>query len=234
MNRDMKSPRPAREKAHSDISGCRSARAQRRRRPRREVRIAEESEALAPTESESRAPEDFPDPFAAPVGHCPKCIAPWSASESSCRACGVLSAHAPGYAIRPPPELARRWQKLRESWSEPGAHKAFLAHAQTTQQLERAARLYRIHLVRYRGDAAAEQGLAMVVRMALVPTQLERPRATSSGRLKLVSGTVFACIAVLCALILASVFRLQQGRAASSNAWPEAPVEVRASARAAH
>jgi hypothetical protein len=117
-----------------------------------------------------------------PEGHCPKCVAPRPADAQSCRACGLVFAHASPGLFAFPPELVSGWEELAPSWEDLAAHERFLAAASDRGQLAEAAKLYRIRLVQAPSDPMAARAREEALRLVAIPVAAaaqSRPRPST-------------------------------------------------------
>lgn len=106
------------------------------------------------------------DPFAAPEGRCPKCIAKRRDGELSCRQCGLTFVNFVKHEVIPPAPLDKIWKELLANWSDLAAHDRLLAAAVTSSALPSVARLYQIRLAVSPDDQAARRGRDEVLRLA--------------------------------------------------------------------
>lgn len=106
------------------------------------------------------------DPFAAPDGRCPKCIAQRRDGELSCNQCGLTFVNFVKRDITPPPPLDQLWKELLAKWDDTGAHDRLLVAAVTQAALPAIARLYQIRLAVSPDDPHARRGRDEVLRLA--------------------------------------------------------------------
>jgi hypothetical protein len=152
-----------------------------------------------PPPSDEGAPEaeagcelDY-DPFTAPEGNCPKCIAVRTAEASTCVVCGLFfrKFHAEEHA--PSEILAGMWRRLVTEWNDRELHDRVIKFAHGGGELASVGRLYRIRLARRPDDALALAGRADVLRrasaieQAIVEKQAESPLGRALRPLALVA-----------------------------------------------
>lgn len=108
------------------------------------------------------------DPFAAPEGTCPKCIAPRAGGDLSCNQCGLTFVNFVKRDVTPPQPLDSMWQELLANWHDVSAHDRLLVVAVTQAALPSIARLYQIRLAASPDDPLARRGRDEVLRLATV------------------------------------------------------------------
>lgn len=106
------------------------------------------------------------DPFAAPEGRCPKCIAQRRDGALSCHQCGLTFVNFVADEVLPPPPLDKLWRELLSRWDETEAHDKLLAAAATRSALPSIARLYQIRIAMSPDDLQARRGRDEVLRLA--------------------------------------------------------------------
>lgn len=149
------------------------------------------------------------DPFQAPPGHCPKCVAPMREDAVSCSACGLVFANFIPDEHQPSEVLAGEWRALLEAWHDWDAHDRLLAQALLRGELAMAGRLYRLRLARAPHDAQAQRGRDEVVRRVTtaVPLASDGPSPATARKVKnVVMGSVLV-VALVLLLVLAQVLR---------------------------
>ena len=137
------------------------------------------------------------DPFAAPEGHCPKCISPRAEGATVCPTCGLDYTISQPESFQPSEPLAAAWRGVWESWEDPAVHDRVLALASQRGELAALGRLYRIRLAHLPEDALAQRGRGEVLRLASAGSLLMAPPpADPSARMKTV-GLVLLLLAVM-------------------------------------
>lgn len=108
-----------------------------------------------------------PDPFAAPEGRCPKCIAERRPDALSCPQCGLTYVNFAPDEVKPPPPLDALWRELLAHWDDTASHDRMLAAAVSQQALPQIGRLYQIRFAVNQDDPQARRGRDEVVRLAM-------------------------------------------------------------------
>lgn len=144
------------------------------------------------------------DPFTAPQGHCPKCIAPRGADEQACSACGLTFALATGASFEPPDWLRTRWREVLMAWGSDVAHDRLRTEAVARDSLVELGRLYRIRLADLPDDPWGKRAREEILRQASVPFAFtQAPASTTSPTAKLVmAGVALLALAAALALML--------------------------------
>ncbi|RKG99934.1 hypothetical protein [Corallococcus carmarthensis] len=149
------------------------------------------------------------DPFQAPPGHCPKCVAPVRDEAGACAACGLVYANFIPDEHQPSGALAGEWHALLETWHDWDAHDRLLSQAMGRGELAMAGRLYRMRLARAPGDALALRGRDEVVRRvtSAAPLASDGPSPAMARKVKnAVMGSVLV-IALVLVLVLFQILR---------------------------
>jgi hypothetical protein len=149
------------------------------------------------------------DPFQAPPGHCPKCVAPMREEAGACAACGLVFANFIPEEHQPSEALAGEWRALLARWGEPDAHDEVMTQAMARGELAMVGRLYRVRLARAPNDALAQRGRDEVVRRvtSASPLASDGPSPELGRKMKnMVMGGVLL-VALLLALLLAGMLR---------------------------
>ncbi|RKI38157.1 hypothetical protein D7Y27_24220 [Corallococcus sp. AB004] len=149
------------------------------------------------------------DPFQAPPGHCPKCVAPIRDDAGSCSACGLVYANFIPDEHQPSETLAQEWRELLETWHDWDAHDRLLAQTMMRGEMAMVGRLYRVRLAQAPNDAQALRGRDEVVRRVTTATQLlsDGPSPALGRKVKnAVMGTVLA-VSLLLLLVLFHMMR---------------------------
>ncbi|WP_223638854.1 hypothetical protein [Corallococcus sp. EGB] len=149
------------------------------------------------------------DPFQAPAGHCPKCVALMREDAVSCSACGLVFANFIPEEHQPSEALAREWHALLEAWHDWDVHDRLLSQAMLRGELAMVGRLYRMRLARAPSDAQALRGREEVVRRVTTASPLtsDGPSPTTARKVKnVVMGSVLV-VALLLLLVLVQVLR---------------------------
>lgn len=144
------------------------------------------------------------NPFQAPPGFCPKCIAP-RGTGSACPQCGLVYLVFKESEALPPAPVAEAFRTLLTQWQDGAAHDQFLRQAMMLGALPAAARLYRIQLAYNPEDPFAARGREEVVRLATAAHPLTpSPRPTVSSQ-AIKPWKVVAALAGLILFVLALV-----------------------------
>ncbi|MBN8230922.1 hypothetical protein JYK02_25725 [Corallococcus macrosporus] len=158
------------------------------------------------SEASSLAPPDFDgDPFQAPPGHCPKCVAPMRDDAGACAQCGLVYANFIPEEHQPSESLATEWRALMVTWHDWDAHDRLLSHAMGRGELAMVGRLYRLRLARAPNDPQALRGRDEVVRRvtSAVPLASDGPSPAMARKVKsAVMGGVLLVSLVLALLLL--------------------------------
>jgi len=109
---------------------------------------------------------DEGDPFSAPVGFCPKCVAVRTPSAATCAQCGLVFANFRPEELQPSPGLAELWRGVLPRWDDVSEHDRLLQAAAIQGELATVGRLYRIRLARSADDPIAQRGRDEVLRLA--------------------------------------------------------------------
>ncbi|MBN9682200.1 MULTISPECIES: hypothetical protein [unclassified Corallococcus] len=150
------------------------------------------------------------DPFQAPPGRCPKCVAPMREDDGACSACGLVYANFIPEEHQPSEVLAREWRELMAAWHDPDAHDRVLTQAMLRGEMAMVGRLYRMRLARAPNDAQALRGRDEVVRRVTTATALtsDGPSPELGRRVKsVVMGTVL----VVSLVLLLVLFHMMRG-----------------------
>ncbi|MCY1031993.1 hypothetical protein OV207_11040 [Corallococcus sp. BB11-1] len=149
------------------------------------------------------------DPFQAPPGHCPKCVAPLREDEGACAQCGLVYANFIPEEHQPSEVLATQWHALLRTWSDWDAHDRLLTTAMGRGELAMVGRLYRLRLARTPDDALALRGRDEVVRRvtSVVPLAADGPSPDLGRKVKnIVMGAVLL-VALVLVLVLSQMMR---------------------------
>lgn len=149
------------------------------------------------------------DPFQAPPGHCPKCVAPMHEDTLSCSACGLVFANFIPDEHLPSQALAREWHGLLGNWHDWDAHDRLLSQAMLRGELAMAGRLYRMRLARAPNDAQALRGRDEVVRRVTTAVALssDGPSPATARKVKNVVMGAMLVVALVLLLVLVQVLR---------------------------
>ncbi|RKH61705.1 hypothetical protein [Corallococcus aberystwythensis] len=150
------------------------------------------------------------DPFQAPPGHCPKCVAPIRDDAGSCVACGLVYANFIPDEHQPSEALASEWRALLETWHDWDAHDRLLSQAMGRGELAMAGRLYRLRLARVPGDAQALRARDEVVRRvtSVVSLAADGPSPATARKVK---SAVMVAVIVVSLLLMLVLFQLMRG-----------------------
>lgn len=150
------------------------------------------------------------DPFQAPPGHCPKCVAPMREDEGACAQCGLVYANFLPDEHLPSGVLATEWRALLQTWDDDEAHDRLLTLAVGRGELAMAGRLYRLRLARTPGDARALRGRDEVVRRvtSVVPLTSDGPSPELARKVK---NTVMGAVLVVALVLVLVLFQMLRG-----------------------
>ncbi|NBD12641.1 MULTISPECIES: hypothetical protein [Corallococcus] len=149
------------------------------------------------------------DPFQAPAGHCPKCVAPMREGAEACAQCGLVYANFIPDEQQPSEALATGWRALMDTWADWDAHDRLLSLAMGRGELAMVGRLYRLRLARAPDDAQALRGRDEVVRRvtSAVPLASDGPSPELARKVKnMVMGAVLL-VALVMVLVLFQILR---------------------------
>ncbi|RUO93757.1 hypothetical protein D7Y11_08090 [Corallococcus sp. AB018] len=149
------------------------------------------------------------DPFQAPPGHCPKCVAPIRDDAGSCSACGLVYANFIPDEHQPSEALAQEWRELLETWHDWDAHDRLLSQAMMRGEMAMVGRLYRVRLARAPNDAQALRGRDEVVRRVTTTTQLisDGPSPALGRKMKT---AVLSTVLVVSLVLLLVLFQMMR------------------------
>lgn len=116
------------------------------------------------------------DVYAAPQGHCPKCIATRAFEAMTCHACGLVFSRFDPSTVAPSPSLGAAWRELLADWHAWPLHERALTLGTQLGELATLGRLYRIRVVAVPTDPTARKGRDEVVRRASNFDALVTPR----------------------------------------------------------
>lgn len=163
------------------------------------------------TDAPSAAPSTVEgDPFQAPPGHCPKCVAPMRDDATSCAACGLVFANFIPDEHLPSEALAQEWHALLATWHDWDAHDRLLAQAMGRGELAMAGRLYRMRLARAPNDAQALRGRDEVVRRVTTAAALTSDGPSPALGRK-VKSAVMGAVLVVCLVLLLVLVQVLRG-----------------------
>ena len=150
------------------------------------------------------------DPFQAPPGHCPKCVAPMRGDEGACAQCGLVYANFLPDEHLPSGALATGWRALLQTWDDDEAHERLLTLAVERGELAMAGRLYRLRLARTPGDARALRGRDEVVRRvtSVVPLASDGPSPELARKVK---NTVMGAVLIVALVLVLVLFQMLRG-----------------------
>lgn len=153
------------------------------------------------------------DPFTAPAGHCPKCIAPRDARAQSCPQCGLSFTQTDEASASDTPDwLKQAWRELLREWGAEPKHDALRAQAGVQGALMALGRLYRIRLAQMPTDPFGIRGRDELVRLASAPMGLTAvTREASVARWKLGLAVVVLVLSAVAVALLIRVLLRSQG-----------------------
>ncbi len=146
------------------------------------------------------------NPFAAPGGFCPKCLAVRPPSHESCAQCGLIFKQLAPATLEVSDWLGEAWRALLLDWGSEGAHDLLRLRCARENELVPLARLYRIRLAAMPDDPYAQRGRDEVLRLASAPVSFLTSRAEPSRpstRRWVVGVAVAFCLLALAGLALA-------------------------------
>ncbi|MCY1040133.1 hypothetical protein OV208_02280 [Corallococcus sp. bb12-1] len=150
------------------------------------------------------------DPFQAPPGHCPKCVAPIPEDAGACAQCGLVYANFLPEEHQPSEVLATEWHALMREWNDWAPHDRLLTMAMGRGELAVVGRLYRLRLARTPDDSMALRGRDEVMRRvtSAVPLASDGPSPEFARKVKnVVMGAVLVVALVLVLMLLQMVRR---------------------------
>ncbi|WP_404368522.1 hypothetical protein ACIHQR_04295 [Corallococcus coralloides] len=149
------------------------------------------------------------DPFQAPPGRCPKCVAPMREDAGSCSACGLVYANFIPDEHQPSELLAGEWRELLEAWHDWDAHDRLLSQAMGRGEMAMVGRLYRMRLARAPNDAQALRGRDEVVRRVTTATPLtsDGPSPVLGRKVKTVVMGAVLVVSLVLLLVLVQMIR---------------------------
>ncbi|RKG62093.1 hypothetical protein D7X30_01840 [Corallococcus sp. AB011P] len=150
------------------------------------------------------------DPFQAPPGHCPKCVAPIRDDAGSCSACGLVYANFIPDEHQPSEALAQEWRELLGAWHDWDAHDRLLSQAMMRGEMAMVGRLYRMRLARAPNDAQALRGRDEVVRRVTMATTLASDGPSPALGRK-VKTAVMGVVLVVSLVMLLVLFQMMRG-----------------------
>lgn len=150
------------------------------------------------------------DPFQAPAGHCPKCVAPIREEAEACAQCGLVYANFIPDEHQPSEALATGWRALMDAWDDGDAHDQLLSQAMGRGELAMVGRLYRLRLARAPHDAQALRGRDEVVRRvtSAVPLASDGPSPELARKVK---NTVMGAVLLVALVMVLVLFQLLRG-----------------------
>ncbi|RKG93223.1 hypothetical protein D7V97_40210 [Corallococcus sp. CA053C] len=150
------------------------------------------------------------DPFLAPPGHCPKCVAPMREDDGACAQCGLVYANFLPDEHLPSHVLATEWRALLQTWDDDEAHDRLLTLAVGRGELAMAGRLYRLRLARAPDDARALRGRDEVVRRvtSVVPLASDGPSPELARKVK---NTVMGAVLFVALVLVVVLFQMLRG-----------------------
>ncbi|RKG80514.1 hypothetical protein D7W79_07825 [Corallococcus exercitus] len=163
------------------------------------------------SDAASVAPPDFDgDPFQAPPGHCPKCVAPIRDDAGACAQCGLVYANFIPDEHQPSALLATEWHALMGTWHDWDAHDRLLSQAMGRGELAMVGRLYRLRLARAPNDAQALRGREEVVRRvtSAVPLASDGPSPALARKVK---NTVMGGVLVVALALVVFLLQMLRG-----------------------
>jgi len=143
------------------------------------------------------------NPFTAPEGCCPRCLAKRSPQAANCPSCGVVFAQLAPATLEPPLWLADAWRALLKTWGDDVQHELLRYRAFELEELAALGRLYRIRLAWAPEDPWAQKGRDEVLRLATAPVDLGKPpdRGRPTLRYVVIGGFVAFAVVVLLSLV---------------------------------
>ncbi|NOK15113.1 hypothetical protein [Corallococcus exercitus] len=156
------------------------------------------------------APDFDGDPFQAPPGHCPKCVAPMRDDAGACAQCGLVYANFIPDEHQPSGLLATEWHALMGTWHDWDAHDRLLSQAMVRGELAMVGRLYRLRLARAPNDAQALRGREEVVRRvtSAAPLASDGPSPVLARKVK---NTVMGAVLVVSLVLVLVLFQMLRG-----------------------
>ncbi|RKH08013.1 hypothetical protein D7X74_32520, partial [Corallococcus sp. CA047B] len=150
------------------------------------------------------------DPFQAPPGHCPKCVAPMREDTEACAQCGLVYANFLPEEHQPSELLASEWHVLLGEWQDWDTHDRLLTMAMGRGELAMVGRLYRLRLARTPDDAQALRGRDEVVRRvtSAVPLASDGPSPEFGRKVK---NTVMGAVLVVALVLVLVLFQMLRG-----------------------
>lgn len=158
----------------------------------------------------AKAAASSSDPFSAPEGRCPKCIAKRRGGELSCTQCGLTFVNFIPREVIPPSPLDKMWKELLSKWDDQLEHDRLLAAAVTQSALPSIARLYQIRLAVSPDDPLARRGRDEVLRLATASATAFVPGTTGGDRTKTIKFATFA-LGIVMVLVLSLILIRQIG-----------------------
>ncbi|RKH66688.1 hypothetical protein [Corallococcus llansteffanensis] len=158
----------------------------------------------------AEAPALDGDPFQAPPGHCPKCVAPKREEDGACAQCGLVYANFLPDEHLPSGVLATEWRALLQTWDDDEAHDRLVTLAVGRGELAMAGRLYRLRLARAPGDVKALRGRDEVVRRvtSVVPLASDGPSPELARKVK---SMVMGAVLLVALMLVVLLFQLLRG-----------------------
>ncbi|MFL5320084.1 MAG: hypothetical protein ACJ790_10555 [Myxococcaceae bacterium] len=153
------------------------------------------------------------DPFTAPEGRCPKCIAPKRPDASTCHQCGLTFVNFVPSEVKPPAPIDKLWRDLLSKWDDSQAHDRIIAAAVSQSALPSIGRLYQIRCAVSPDDPQARRGRDEVVRLAMASASasalIQTPAmgARRGAKFALIMGAVFVFVMIF-SLLLRQLFRV--------------------------
>ncbi|RYZ41566.1 MAG: hypothetical protein EOO71_11415 [Myxococcaceae bacterium] len=150
------------------------------------------------------------DPFQAPPGHCPKCVAPLREDAGACAQCGLVYANFLPEEHQPSELLATEWHALMREWNDWDTHDRLLTMAMGRGELAMVGRLYRLRLARTPDDALALRGRDEVVRRvtSTVPLASDGPSPEFGRKVK---NAVMGAVLVVALVLVLVLFQMLRG-----------------------